>query len=251
MHPVLIEAGLFKLYSFGFFIAAAFLLGMAWTMREAVQKGLDQRLVLDIGFYVLLGGLAGARLLYVAFNPGVFTDDPLGIFKFWKGGLIFMGGAVSAGLLMIIFLARRKQPILPWLDAAAPGIALGLFVGWLGCFAAGCGYGKPCDLPWCAVFTHPDSLGPLFKALHPTQIYHALVALVCFILLLGVKARTRDQGRIAGLFLVLYPLAGMTVDLLRNDLSRELGIVSVNQVLALGVLVAGLILVYRKTGHYK
>ncbi|MFN2268090.1 MAG: prolipoprotein diacylglyceryl transferase, partial [Desulfonatronovibrio sp.] len=148
MHPVLIEIGPISLYSYGFFMAAAFLLGMAWTMREAGIKGLDRRYVQDIGFYVILGGLIGARLSYVAAYQDIFSGDPLGVLKFWKGGFLFWGGAVLAALLMILYLYRKSQSILSWLDAAAPGTALGLSVGWMGCLASGCAYGKVSDLPW-------------------------------------------------------------------------------------------------------
>lgn len=244
MHPVLIETGPITLYSYGFFMAAAFLLGMAWTMREAGLRGLDRRFVLDIGFYVLLGGLLGARLSFAALNPDLFLDDPLGIIKLWNGGLFFWGGAFVAALFMIIFLRAKNQRILPWLDAAAPGVALGLLVGWLGCLAAGCGYGKPADLPWSITYTHPEAIAPLFLALHPTQAYHALAALACFTVMMLIRDSFIVSGRLAGFFLIMYGLIRNLIDFLRGDVPGDFFFLGVNHGLGLAVVAVGLILYY-------
>ena len=244
MHPILIDLGPLSIYSFGFFIVASFLLGMGWTMREARLKGLDSRLVLDIGFYVLLGGLLGARLSYATLNPEPFLADPLAIFKLWQGGMIFMGGVLVAGAFMLIYLKIQSQKILPWLDAAAPGTALGLATGWLGCLAAGCGYGRPSGLPWAVTYTHPEAMGPLFTALHPTQVYHALAALTCFLVIILVKERLRSPGRLAGLFLIMYSLSRTLIDFYREDLNADLVFLSLNQALGLAMVAVGLVLFY-------
>lgn len=242
MHPVLIEVGPISLYSYGFFIAAAFLLGMAWTMREAGSKGLDHRYVLDLGFYVILGGLVGARLSYVAAYPDVFSGDPFGALKFWKGGLLFWGGAILAGLLMILYLYRKGQKLLSWLDAAAPGAALGLSVGWIGCLASGCGYGKSSDLPWSIMPTHPDAIGPLFASLHPVQAYHAAAALFCFFMLVILKKRVRVRGRLAGIFLISYSIMRILVDFWRADLQPVLWFMNISQIAGLVIVAVGIFL---------
>ncbi len=251
MHPVLIELGPITLYSYGFFMAAAFLLGMTWTMREAGLKGLDDRYVLDIGFYILLGGILGGRLLFAAINPDLFRDDLLGLFKLWKGGLIFMGGAIVASLFMVIYLRVKNQKILPWLDATVPGFALGLCVGWLGCLAAGCGYGKPADLLWSVTYSHPDTIGPLFTPLHPVQAYQALAAFACFVLVLSIKNRFIANGRLAGFFLIMYSLLRMLIDSFRGDIQADIAFLNMNHVLGLAVVAAGLALFFLPTGDKK
>lgn len=242
MHPVLIEFGHNALYSYGFFISAAFILGMAWTMHEAALKGLDNRLVLGLGFYVLLGGMLGVRLTYVAINSHAFVDNPLDVITLWNGGMVFMGGALVAALFMFLFLLTKKQNILQWFDAAAPGVALGIFLGWLGCLAAGCGYGKPSDLPWSITFTHPHAIGPLFVSMHPTQVYQALAALVSFIILVLLRDRFSKHGQLAGLFIIIYSPARVMIDFFRGDIEAALFFLSVNQALGLAVAAAGLFL---------
>ena len=249
MHPVLIELGPFKLYSFGVFIAAAFLAGMAWTMREARLRGLDSGIVPGIGFHVLVGGLLGSRVLYVVLNPDFMTQDYLALVKVWKGGFVFLGGALAAALFMIINLYLKKQKVLPWLDSAAPGIALGVFLGWLGCLAAGCGYGRPSDLAWSIMLTHPDAMGPLFSRLHPAQAYHALAGLACFIVLVLIKNYFRAAGKLAGVFIVMYSLLRMLADMWRGDIDPAF--MNVNQALGLAVAAAGLLLLYQPFGTGK
>jgi phosphatidylglycerol:prolipoprotein diacylglycerol transferase len=248
MHPKLITIGPFTIYTYGFFIAAAFLLGMTWTMREARTRGLDPKLVSDLGFYLILGGILGARLLYVLICPGYFLKHPLEIFMFWKGGLVFLGGAIVGAICGFVFLRKKKQPIWPWLDAIAPGLALGQAVGRLGCFSAGCCYGKKCSLPWAVTFTNPDSLAPLYVPLHPTQIYHSLAGLLTFILLLSFKKRLKGPGQLMGMFLILYSVLRFSIEFFRGDYRGTIGFLSVTQVLALGLFALGfLILLKRRT----
>ena len=155
MHPVLLKLGPLTVYTYGVFVASGFLAALACTMREARRKGLDAQVIPDLGLAVLLGAVVGARLLYVGINPGHFLEHPLDIFMIWKGGLVFSGGDVLGGVLGYLAMRRRGQPILPWLYAVAPGLALGQAIGRLGCFFAGCCYGRPSDVPWAVTFRDP------------------------------------------------------------------------------------------------
>ena len=136
-----IELGPFALHTYGLFVAAGFLLGIGWSMREARQRGLNPDTVSDLGFYIILGAILGARLLYVLINPAYFWHNPQEILMFWKGGLVYSGGAIMAAVLALAFLKVKSQD--PWvgLDILAPGIGLGEALGRIGCQAAGCCYG--------------------------------------------------------------------------------------------------------------
>ncbi len=248
MHPILLEFGGLRIYSYGVLIAAAFLVAMAFTMWEARRRELPGRLVPDLGFWIIVGALAGSRLLYVLIKPDKFLARPLEVFAVWNGGFVFLGGGLLAGVLGYLFLRRKKQPILRWLDAAAPGIALGQAVGRFGCLMAGCCYGKPApDLPWAVTFTHPQSLAPLFTPLHPTQIYHALAGFATFAILLMVRGRVWAPGRLMGLFLVLYALFRIIIEFFRGDYRGFAGPVSVTQIMALAFAGLGVYLLTRKS----
>ncbi len=99
MHPILIEFGSITIYSYGFFVAAAFLMGLAIAAWQAKLNGLDYSLVPDLGFYLILGAIVGSRLLYVLIHPEYFWENPLYILQFWKGGLVFLGGVSSRVVL--------------------------------------------------------------------------------------------------------------------------------------------------------
>lgn len=232
MHPVLIKLGNFTVYSYGFFIAAAFLLGMAWTMREAEKKGLKSVLVLDTGFYFLLGALAGALLISMVQEPDVLARGPAGLFRLWQAGLNFAGGAMGALICMVLYLRRKGENIRDWLDALVPGACLGLCVGWLGCLASGSAYGKQAELAWSIMFTHPQSAAPLFESLHPVQVYHAAAALMVFAVVLAVRNRISRSGGLAGFFMISYTLLKLGIDKWRADLTPELSTLGVNYTLA-------------------
>ncbi|NCC24604.1 MAG: prolipoprotein diacylglyceryl transferase [Deltaproteobacteria bacterium] len=240
MHPILVEIGPVTIYSYGFFIAMAFLAGMGWTMREARFRGMNPALVSDLGFYIILGAIIGSRLLYVLLNLSFFLSNPLETIKFWKGGLVFSGGFILAVVLGYLYLRRKQQSFRPWLDACAPGLALGQAIGRLGCVSAGCCYGASCDLPWAVVFTDTNSLAPLFRPIHPTQIYHSLAGLTTFIILLLAKKFLKGQGALMGLFLIQFAIFRFIIEFFRDDYRGHVGFLSVTQVLAICAFGLGL-----------
>jgi phosphatidylglycerol---prolipoprotein diacylglyceryl transferase len=242
MHPLLVSIGPFTVYTYGFFIALGFMIGLGWAAHEARRQGMDPKIVSDVGFFIILSAIAGSRLLYVLINPLYFLARPLEIFMFWKGGLVFLGGALLAALSVYLFFRRRSMSVWPWADCFAPALALGDFFGRFGCLSAGCCYGRECDLPWAITFTNPATLAPLDIALHPTQIYHSLSALITFLILLASRNRLKRPGQLFGLFLMLYSVFRITVEFFRGDYRGDFGIFSVTQMLALFVMAAGIAL---------
>ena len=246
-----IELGPFALHTYGLFVAAGFLLGIGWSMREARQRGLNPELVSDLGFYIILGAILGARLLYVLINPTYFWHNPQEIFMFWKGGLVFSGGAILATIFAMVFLRIKQQDPWVWMDTLAPGIGLGEAIGRIGCLAAGCCYGAVCDLPWAITFFNPDSLAPLHVPLHPTQLYHSLAGLACFAVTLAAKGRTRASGQLMGIFLVLFGSFRYVIELFRADYRGDFGPISVTQFIALGAVALGIFIIIHRRRHVR
>lgn len=247
MHPVLVDLGFATIHTYGVFIALAFVSALAWTWLEARRKGLDAKRIPDLAFAVFVGALVGARLLYVLLCLPHFLEHPLEILRFWEGGMVFSGGAVLGAYLGWREARKHHLPVMPWLDAVAPGLALGEAVGRLGCFSAGCCYGQLCAMPWAVTFTDPSSLAePLNMPLHPTQIYHSLSGLLAFGILVALRDRLKRPGQLMGLFLILFCLARFFVEFFRADYRGELGPFSVTQLLYAGFLVLGLFLLLNK-----
>jgi phosphatidylglycerol:prolipoprotein diacylglycerol transferase len=195
----------------------AFLAGIGIALKEARRVGEDPNKVLDLAFYMLIASILGSRILYVLVNWSMFRDNLLDIFRIWHGGLIFYGGFIGA-VVTALWYVRRKE-LHPWktADILAPSIAFGQFVGRIGCFFAGCCYGKVCDLPWALTFTHPDSLAPKGVPLHPTQIYSALNALLIFFVLVAFKRIKRFEGELFWIYVLLYGVARFIIEHFRGD----------------------------------
>jgi phosphatidylglycerol:prolipoprotein diacylglycerol transferase len=241
MHPILIEIGPLTIHSYGFFIAAGFLLGMWLAMREAPKYDLNPQFVPDLTFYLIVSAIVGSRILYVLLDPRPFVDNPLLAFQFWKGGLVFVGGIAAAVATAWVVIRVKGEPFWKWADAFAPAIAGGQFVGRIGCLMAGCCYGKPTDLPWALTFSHPQSLAPLHIPLHPTQIYHSLAGLITCIILLAVRSKLPGSGQRFGLFLLCFAFFRFSIELFRGDFRGTVGPLSLTQVAAIIIFSLGLV----------
>lgn len=251
MHPVLFEYGRITLYTYGLFVALAFITGLWLAGREAERRGLDPRMVQDLGFVVLIAAIVGARLFFVLIEWRHFVDHPLQIFEIWKGGLVFYGGFTAAILAGGLYVRAKGLPTWEVGDLAVPSLALGQALGRLGCFSAGCCFGAACDLPWAVTFSDPRSLAPLGVALHPAQLYAAVANLAIFaVLYWGVRLRQRSSGQVLGAYLVLYPITRFLLEFLRDDPRGALGALSTSQAMSLPLLAVGLwILFTRRPGR--
>lgn len=249
MHPFLLDLDGFILPSYGVAMAVGYLLGVLLAARTAERHGVSFNRVLDLSFWLLAAGLIGSRLLFVVTNPGAFYrlcafgDPPaprgtLGIiydctraFHFWEGGLVFYGALLGALAMAALYCRRHKLNLRLVADVGATSVALGHCLGRLGCFAAGCCYGKP--VAWGVSFP-PESLAhqemvlgkllaagaPATPPLHPTQLYEAGVELCIFFVLLWVSRRKRFTGQVMLTYCMLYPTARVIIELFRADPDR-------------------------------
>ncbi|MBI9075557.1 MAG: prolipoprotein diacylglyceryl transferase [Desulfatibacillum sp.] len=245
MHPVLIQIGPITLHTYGFMIAVGFLLGMALATREARLQGEDPERIMDLCFYMVLIGALSSRVPYIIFNWQEFAPNPLDILKIWKGGLVFYGGFIGAVGVLAYFV--RKYSLNTWktVDILAPSVALGHAFGRIGCFSAGCCYGKPTELPWAVTFSNPLSLAPLHIPLHPTQLYSSLGLFAIFAFLFFiVRPRKTFHGQVFWTYLLVYAVFRFCVEFLRGDDrgSFLLGILSPSQ--ATAFVMAGLALFF-------
>jgi phosphatidylglycerol---prolipoprotein diacylglyceryl transferase len=238
MHPILIDFGFFSIKTYGFFIAAAFLAGIALAVREARRQGVDSQIILDMSFYMIIGAIVGSRLFYVLTNFTYYLTHPLDLFKVWQGGLTFYGGFILAISVCLYMIHRYRMGIWKTFDLFAPSLALGVMLGRLGCFSAGCCHGRPCDLPWAITFTHPESLALLHVPLHPVQLYASAGALITFVVLYCMRNRKTFDGQLALLWMLLYSASRSVEELFRGDVREDLllGYPSA-RIIALGMLV--------------
>jgi phosphatidylglycerol:prolipoprotein diacylglycerol transferase len=238
MYPRLFELGPITLYTYGVLLAAAYLVGLKLAMVRAKARGLDSNRVLDLGIYIIISALVGAKLLLLVTDFRTFRGDPRELLTLARSGGVFYGGLILAVSVALWYIRRVGLPLWTTCDVFAPGIALGHVVGRFGCFFAGCCYGKPTTKPWGITFTDPfaqSNVGtPLGVPLHPTQLYEAGAELLILILLLASERKGRPfAGRTFWLYMLLYAISRFIIEFYRGDERGTVFMFSTSQFISL------------------
>ena len=260
MFPKLISYGDFFVPTYGVLVAAAFLIGLLVTTRLARRVGINQELVVNLVVYCALAGLLGAKLLMFVFDWDHFWANPADMFSLstLRAAGVYQGGLVLAIVTAIWYVRRHRLPLLPTFDVFAPGIAIGHGIGKLGCFAAGCCWGKECDLPWAITFRNPDANAltgvPLRVALHPAQLYEMGAEALLFGFLYWRFGRPHKPGTIIALYLILSSVLRFGIEFTRfHEQALPFGLpFSITQWIAVGLALAGgAILMMQKSSSAK
>ena len=246
MYPRLFEFGPITVYTYGVLLALAYLAGLKLAMVRAQARGLDANRVLDLGIYMIISALVGAKLLLLVTDYQTFSRDPRELLTLARSGGVFYGGLILAVGVALWYIRRIGLPLWTTCDVFAPGIALGHVVGRFGCFFAGCCYGKPTKLPWGITFTDPFAAAnvgtPLGVPLHPTQLYEAGAELVILAVLLATERKGRPfAGRTFWLYMLLYAVSRFFIEFFRGDERGAVGVFSTSQFIS--VLLAPLAIV--------
>ena len=221
MYPVLFRLGPVTIHTYGFFIALGFLIGLWVAAYYAKKESIPHARIVDLGFYILIAALVGSRFFFIIINAPYYLDRPLEILKIWEGGLVFYGGVLLAIPTAFWFVKKHSLGIWRTADVFAPGLAIGHALGRLGCFFAGCCYGKTAEaLPWGVIFTDPECLAPTDLLLHPTQLYESAGELLNFIILISLMKYKKFHGQLFLSYLVLYSVLRFIVEFFRGDIER-------------------------------
>jgi phosphatidylglycerol:prolipoprotein diacylglycerol transferase len=244
MYPRLFELpwslpsyGPITVYTYGVLLAAAYLLGLKLAMVRAKQRGLDANRVLDLGIYIIISALIGAKLLLLVTDFRTFTANPRELLTLARSGGVFYGGLILAVAVALVYI-RIGLPLWTTCDVFAPGIALGHIVGRFGCLFAGCCYGKPTTLPWGITFTDPfaaTNVGtPLGVPLHPTQLYEAGAEFLILMVLLLTERKGRPfAGRTFWFYMLLYAISRFIIEFFRGDERGTVGMFSTSQFISI------------------
>lgn len=247
MFPELIRIGGIALHTYGFFIVVGIFAGFYIIKIESNRLGLDYKHISDALFWAIWAGLIGSRIFYVIYFPEEFKNNPVDIIKIWKGGLVFHGGVIFALPVAIYLLKKFKLPILKTIDITASAVPLAHFFGRLGCFSAGCCYGKVCELPWAVTFKNPLSIAPTNVPLHPTQLYESFSNLLLFIIIFTTRKKTDKTGLKTGIYLAGYGMIRFNVEFFRGDLRQFYYYFSTAQWISLIFLLIGVIIVIKSS----
>jgi len=228
MHPVLFETetwfGHWTVYSYGVLLAVAYLVALGTAVSRAGRAGIDRGRVMDLGVYLIIAALVGAKLMFVLVDFRSFGSGPrefLSLTLFRAAG-VFYGGLIAAFATAFWLVRRYRLPLWPTADLFAPGIALGHAIGRVGCLLAGCCFGRRTAVPWAITFTDLKAAAnvgtPLNIPLHPTQLYEAAAELLIFFFLLIMERRGRRYpGRTFWMYILLYATSRFVVEIYRGD----------------------------------
>lgn len=218
MYPRLFTLGPVSIPTFGVFAAVALVAGLALAMRTAARLRVAPDAMWNLGLITVFTAVLGSKLLMVAGHWHDFLSYPLLMLSITlqqtvDSVLTQLGLGLSAGLL---YMTLKRMPWLDTFDAAAPGWALGNAILALGCFFAGCDYGRPTSLPWGVVFHSRWAAlwngTPLGVRLQPVQLYLFAVQLALCFLLLWWLPRRRQAGEMAGTWMLVSGLTRFFLD---------------------------------------
>jgi phosphatidylglycerol:prolipoprotein diacylglycerol transferase len=232
LYPVLFRIGSLDITSFGVMVALGALAGLWVFRRELARSGLPDA-ALDAAVYGLVGGLIGAKLLYVLEHR---ADGPFFSLVLDRGGMSWFGGFVGGLLAGYATIRANGWPLIPVLSAATPALAVGQMLGRIGCFLVGDDYGHPTDLPWGVAFPH--GLPPTTERVHPTQLYEAAFLLLFAWILVHWRRRGVDDRKVLGRYFLIAGVFRFALEFLRVN-TRVAGPLTVAHIFSALVVALG------------
>lgn len=218
----------------GLGIVAAILLGE----YRAKKRGLNGEAIYGLTFFAVVTGFVAAKLLFILTQWENFLKNPKAYLSF--EGFVVFGGIIGAILSLYLYCRVKKLDLLDYLDLMAPSVALAQAFGRVGCFLAGCCYGRETDFCIGVVFTH-SAYAPNGVKLLPTQLFMSAGDLLLMLILLWYSSKERMKGRTTMLYLILYSLGRFALEFLRNDNRGTVGILSTSQFIGILTAIAGAI----------
>lgn len=236
MYNDLFKIGPITIYGYGLMIAAGVLCALLAAAIRADKRGLDNDIIYGLGIVALVFGFIGAKILYCIVEIKSFFDDPLQTLS--GSGFVVYGGIIGGVLAAIIYCKSKKVSFLEYLDFLIPSVAIAQGFGRIGCFLAGCCYGRKTDSAIGVIF-YNSSIAPNGVRLIPTQLFSSMCDFLIAAVLLIYAKKPRDTGKVGALYFILYSIGRFLIEFFRADDRGSVGILSTSQLLSLFTLVIG------------
>ena len=246
MRPVLFKIGKLSIPGYGLMIALGFVIALLVGGYRAKKKGLDAEAVIDLAIIAILTGFLGAKLLYIIISFREFLESPAVFLK--TSGFVVYGGIISGVLCCMLYCRIKKLKFLDYFDLVMPEVAIAQGFGRIGCFLAGCCYGRETDAAWGITFP-ADSMAPSGVKLIPTQLMSAvgdfvIAAVLIVVADVLVKKIKLVSGDIGCLYVWMYGIGRFFIEFLRNDFRGSVGPFSTSQFISLFAVAGGVVLCY-------
>lgn len=236
----LFSLGPITVHGYGFMIALGVFACILLGMYRAKQTGLKEEAVLDIAIYGLLAGFLGAKVLYVIVELETFLKNPMSVLG--SEGFVVYGGIISGVFAAIVYCKVKGLSFLECFDLLSPSISLAQGFGRIGCFLAGCCYGRETSSFLGVVFPE-GCMAPAGVKLLPTQLFSSVGDFLITAVLLLVYKKRKHTGDVGALYMLLYGVGRFGIELLRSDNRGTVGALSTSQAISI-VIVAGAVVLF-------
>lgn len=239
MRLVLFQIGDFKVYSYGLMIAIGIIVAATLFIRRVRNAGYNEDKLLNLIIVTVISGILGGKFLFILTELNNIINDPSILLNFGNGFVIY--GAIMGGALgLYLYCRKNKFNSLRILDFAAPGVALAQGFGRIGCFLAGCCYGRETTLPIGITFPQ-YSLAPSGVSLLPTQLFSSGFDFILAGILLWYSRKNSKDGRVFALYVIIYSIGRFFIEFFRNDPRGNVWILSTSQFIAIFTLILGIV----------
>lgn len=239
MHPILFKVGPIAVHSYGFMIAIGMIAAVALSFYRGKKLGFNTDVIMDLGLYGILGGVIGAKVLFwIVEIPNIIHDTNY-IFTTLSNGFVVYGGIIGGIATGYIYSRIKGFNFLEYLDLVIPAIPLAQGFGRIGCFAAGCCYGKETNSILGVVFKN-SSYAPSGVSLIPTQLFSSGGDFIIAAILLFCSSKCKRRGQVSGLYMILYSIGRFIIEIFRGDPRGNVGILSTSQFICIFIFFIGI-----------
>ncbi|MBX4266097.1 prolipoprotein diacylglyceryl transferase [Clostridium estertheticum] len=240
MKPILFEFSFVKIYGYGLMIMIGILSALFLLSCRSKKEQYNEDNVWDMAILTIICGVIGGKVMYIITDIKEVLQNPSVLKDVGNGFVIY--GAILGGILGIYIYSKKKDwNTLSVLDLLVPSLPLAQGFGRIGCFLAGCCYGKVTSLPIGVEFNN-SPFAPANVSLIPTQIFSSIFDFMLALFLLWYDRRERKKGRVFSLYLIIYSVGRFLIEFLRGDPRGSVAIFSTSQFISLFVLIIGILL---------
>lgn len=238
MYNEILTIGPVTIHGYGLMIGLGVMAALLLGDYRSKKFGLNGDHIYGMTFSAVILGFVAARILFIITEWKDFLQNPM---QYLAGaGFVVYGGIIGGALTIYGFCKIKKIDMLAYLDLMIPSVALAQAFGRVGCFLAGCCYGRETDSLLGVVFTNSD-FAPNGVKLLPTQLFMAGGDLVIMAVLLWYATKRPMRGRTSALYLMLYSIGRFIIEFFRNDDRGTVGMLSTSQFIAVFTLIAGVL----------
>ncbi|MFO7979567.1 MAG: prolipoprotein diacylglyceryl transferase [Candidatus Aminicenantes bacterium] len=226
MFPVLVKIGPVTIHTYGFMMAVGVAFGLWFVYVQAKKRDLPAVKIIDMAFYTIIISLVGAKLVLFIGNASYYIQYPGELLTLARSGGVFQGGLIAGLVFALWYLWKHKIPTWKTADIIAPAVALGHGFGRIGCFSAGCCYGRASSTPLAVTFTseyaHNLTGIPIGTSIHPVQLYESSLNFLNFIILFIILKKKKLDGIVFSFYIINYSIIRYFTEFYRGDHSPEL-----------------------------